>query len=220
LHLHIRRGAPRSPHSGNPPCSLILPARGTIQEHGTYPRPSRTTLSLTPGLDREADSPERARHPLFEKLHRHGPLSTRYLVAYSLLLRKSATRAKDRLADLFNEDELVVGHIERKETGGFGYVFLRGIGDEAIGQCGCPRWASIRRTVEGGRASATRRSTAEKRGRRSRFDDTQISRPRPWDVGAARTQREARRPTSRVSGLSARRLCRGQPGYLQCRRRV
>jgi len=41
---------------------------------------------------------------LFEKLHRHGPLSTRYLVAYSQLLRKSATRAKDRLTDLFNED--------------------------------------------------------------------------------------------------------------------
>jgi hypothetical protein len=42
---------------------------------------------------------------LFEKLHRHGPLSTRYLVAYSQLLRKSATRAKDRLTGLFNEDD-------------------------------------------------------------------------------------------------------------------
>jgi hypothetical protein len=83
----------------------MLPARGTLNGHGTYPRPSQTTLSLTPGLDREADSPERARHPLFEKLHRHGPLSTRYLVAYSQLLRKSATRAKDRLTDLFNEDD-------------------------------------------------------------------------------------------------------------------
>ena len=42
---------------------------------------------------------------LFEKLHRHGPLSTPYLVAYSRLLRKSVTRAKDRLTDLFNEDD-------------------------------------------------------------------------------------------------------------------
>jgi hypothetical protein len=42
---------------------------------------------------------------LFDKLHRHGPLSTPYLVAYSQLLRKSVTRAKDRLTDLFNEDD-------------------------------------------------------------------------------------------------------------------
>ncbi len=42
---------------------------------------------------------------LFEKIHRHGPLSTKYLVAYSQLLRKSANRAKDRLTDLFNEDD-------------------------------------------------------------------------------------------------------------------
>ena len=42
---------------------------------------------------------------LFEKIHRHGPLSTAYLVAYSQTVRKSATRAKDRLTDLFNEDD-------------------------------------------------------------------------------------------------------------------
>lgn len=39
-----------------------------------------------------------------EKLHRHGPLSTPYLLAYSKLVRRSDTRAKDRLTDLFNED--------------------------------------------------------------------------------------------------------------------
>lgn len=38
---------------------------------------------------------------LFEKIHRHGPLSTPYLVAYSSLLRKNPKRAKDRLTDLF-----------------------------------------------------------------------------------------------------------------------
>lgn len=42
---------------------------------------------------------------LFDKIHRHGPLSTPYLVAYSQLVRKSANRAKDRLTDLFNEDD-------------------------------------------------------------------------------------------------------------------
>lgn len=42
---------------------------------------------------------------LLDKIHRHGPLSTTYLVAYSKLVRKSSTRAKDRLTDLFNEDE-------------------------------------------------------------------------------------------------------------------
>ncbi|MCU7838871.1 MAG: replication-relaxation family protein [Candidatus Thiodiazotropha sp. (ex Troendleina suluensis)] len=41
---------------------------------------------------------------LFDKIHRHGPLPTKYLVAYSKLIRKSTTRAKDRLTDLFNED--------------------------------------------------------------------------------------------------------------------
>jgi hypothetical protein len=40
----------------------------------------------------------------FEKLHRHGPLATPYLLAYSKLVRRSDTRAKDRLTDLFNED--------------------------------------------------------------------------------------------------------------------
>lgn len=40
----------------------------------------------------------------FDKIHRHGPLSTPYLLAYSLHLRRSSTRAKDRLTDLFNED--------------------------------------------------------------------------------------------------------------------
>lgn len=41
----------------------------------------------------------------FEKIHRHGPLATPYLLAYSKLLRRSDTRAKDRLTDLFNEDD-------------------------------------------------------------------------------------------------------------------
>ncbi|MCB0055399.1 MAG: replication-relaxation family protein [Caldilineaceae bacterium] len=41
---------------------------------------------------------------LFEKIHRHGPLSTPYLVAYSQALRRSTKRAKERLTDLFNED--------------------------------------------------------------------------------------------------------------------
>jgi hypothetical protein len=41
----------------------------------------------------------------FDKLHRHGPLSTPYLLAYSRLVRRSDTRARDRLTDLFNEDE-------------------------------------------------------------------------------------------------------------------
>jgi hypothetical protein len=41
----------------------------------------------------------------FEKLHRHGPLATPYLLAYSRILRRCDTRAKDRLTDLFNEDE-------------------------------------------------------------------------------------------------------------------
>jgi hypothetical protein len=41
----------------------------------------------------------------FDKIHRHGPLSTPYLLAYSKLVRRSDTRAKDRLTDLFNEDE-------------------------------------------------------------------------------------------------------------------
>ena len=39
-----------------------------------------------------------------DKIHRHGPLATRYLLAYSKLVRRSDTRAKDRLTDLFNED--------------------------------------------------------------------------------------------------------------------
>ncbi|MCU7866443.1 MAG: replication-relaxation family protein [Candidatus Thiodiazotropha sp. (ex Lucinoma borealis)] len=42
---------------------------------------------------------------LFEKIHRHGPLSTKYLIQYSKLVRKSSTRSKDRLTDLFNEDD-------------------------------------------------------------------------------------------------------------------
>jgi hypothetical protein len=39
----------------------------------------------------------------FEKIHRHGPLSSSYLHAFSKHLRRSEKRAKDRLTDLFNE---------------------------------------------------------------------------------------------------------------------
>ena len=40
----------------------------------------------------------------FRMIHRHGPLSSAYLHAFSRPLRSSEKRAKDRLTDLFNED--------------------------------------------------------------------------------------------------------------------
>lgn len=40
----------------------------------------------------------------FEKIHRHGPLSSSYLYAFSKHIRRNEKRAKDRLTDLFNED--------------------------------------------------------------------------------------------------------------------
>jgi hypothetical protein len=39
----------------------------------------------------------------FQKIHRHGPLSSSYLHAFSKHLRRNEKRAKDRLTDLFNE---------------------------------------------------------------------------------------------------------------------
>ncbi len=39
----------------------------------------------------------------FEKLHQHGPLSSRYLHAFSQHLAKNEKRSRDRLTDLFNE---------------------------------------------------------------------------------------------------------------------
>jgi len=41
----------------------------------------------------------------FEKLQEHGPLSSSYLHAFSKHLRRSEKRAKDRLTDLFHEDQ-------------------------------------------------------------------------------------------------------------------
>lgn len=41
----------------------------------------------------------------FQKIHQHGPLSSSYLHAFSKHLCSSAKRARDRLTDLFNEDE-------------------------------------------------------------------------------------------------------------------
>lgn len=51
----------------------------------------------------------------FEKLHRHGPLSSTYLREYSRFLRKSAKRASDRLTNLYNEDNTTHGdaYLER-----------------------------------------------------------------------------------------------------------
>ncbi len=40
----------------------------------------------------------------FQKIHRHGPLSSTYLHAFSKHLRRNEKRARDRLTDLFNED--------------------------------------------------------------------------------------------------------------------
>ena len=40
----------------------------------------------------------------FEMLHRHGPLSSTYLHAFSRELRVSEKRARDRLTDLYNEE--------------------------------------------------------------------------------------------------------------------
>lgn len=40
----------------------------------------------------------------FQALHRHGPLSSTYLHAFSQHLRRNEKRARDRLTDLFNED--------------------------------------------------------------------------------------------------------------------
>ena len=39
-----------------------------------------------------------------QKIHRHGPLSSTYLHAFSKHLRRNEKRARDRLTDLFNED--------------------------------------------------------------------------------------------------------------------
>jgi hypothetical protein len=41
----------------------------------------------------------------FRKLHEHGPLSSRFLYAFSQDLCRSEKRARDRLTDLFNEGE-------------------------------------------------------------------------------------------------------------------
>jgi len=41
----------------------------------------------------------------FQKLQEHGPLSSSYLHAFSSHLRRSEKRAKDRLTDLFHEDQ-------------------------------------------------------------------------------------------------------------------
>ena len=41
----------------------------------------------------------------FQKLHEHGPLSSRFLHAFSQDLCRSEKRARDRLTDLFNESE-------------------------------------------------------------------------------------------------------------------
>ncbi|WP_317056552.1 replication-relaxation family protein [Roseovarius rhodophyticola] len=44
-----------------------------------------------------------------EKLHQHGPLSTSYLLAYSAVLRTSDKRQKERLGDLFHEENTAHG---------------------------------------------------------------------------------------------------------------
>ncbi len=41
----------------------------------------------------------------FQKIHRHGPLSSTYLHEFSKHLRRNEKRARDRLTDLFNEDQ-------------------------------------------------------------------------------------------------------------------
>ena len=41
----------------------------------------------------------------FHKIHRHGPLSSTYLHAFSKLIRRNEKRSRDRLTDLFNEDQ-------------------------------------------------------------------------------------------------------------------
>lgn len=41
----------------------------------------------------------------FQKIHRHGPLSSTYLHAFSKHIRRNEKRSRDRLTDLFNEDQ-------------------------------------------------------------------------------------------------------------------
>ncbi|GJL87183.1 MAG: hypothetical protein DHS20C03_08920 [Minwuia thermotolerans] len=41
----------------------------------------------------------------FQKLHEHGPLPSSYLHAFSAITHRSEKRAKERLTDLFNEDQ-------------------------------------------------------------------------------------------------------------------
>jgi hypothetical protein len=40
----------------------------------------------------------------FQKLHEHGPLPSSFLLAFAQDMRRSEKRAKERLTDLFNED--------------------------------------------------------------------------------------------------------------------
>ncbi|MEM9762186.1 MAG: replication-relaxation family protein [Pseudomonadota bacterium] len=51
----------------------------------------------------------------FQKLQQHGPLPSSYLLAYTKHLLRSEKRAKERLTDLFNEDDTLHGgrYLER-----------------------------------------------------------------------------------------------------------
>lgn len=50
-------------------------------------------------------TPQRRDLLWFQRLHEHGPLSSRFLHAFSKSLCRSEKRARDRLTDLFNERE-------------------------------------------------------------------------------------------------------------------
>jgi Replication-relaxation len=70
------------------------------EHHDTSGRRKRTTPCSTG----KRVTPQNRDTLWFQKLHEHGPLPSSFLHQYSLDTHKSEKRAKERLTDLFNED--------------------------------------------------------------------------------------------------------------------
>ena len=71
------------------------------QSHDTIGRRKRESRTST----NKRVTPQERDLLWFQKIHRHGPLSSTYLHAFSKHIRRNEKRSRDRLTDLFNEEQ-------------------------------------------------------------------------------------------------------------------
>ena len=91
----------KSPHASRIDGCSTPAARDMANHHDRLGRRSR----LSPSSTGKRVSPRDRDLVWFEKLHEHGPLPTSFLLAFTRDMRRSEKRARERLTDLFNEDD-------------------------------------------------------------------------------------------------------------------